>query len=263
MTKLFMHLAVLMLAFYASFVQAADIQIGPGDILKISVYDHPELTMETRVSEEGNITFPFLSEVKLAGLTTSAAEKRISKLLMDGDYLRKPQINITILRFESHLVSVLGQVLKQGRYPIEGKRSLTDMLAMAGGISPDGGDTAILIRSSANGKSSREVIDVLDMIQSGDLNKNTDLKAGDLIYVERAPKFYIYGEVQRPGVFRLERDMTVVQALSVGGGLTARGTERGVRIQRRDASGKLHVIKAKPSDMVKEDDVISIQESLF
>lgn len=262
MTKLFMWLAIFILASAMSCVEAADVQIGPGDILKISVYDHPELTMESRVSEEGNITFPFLSEVKLLGLTTSAAEKKISKLLVDGDYLKKPQINITILRFESHLVSVLGQVLKQGRYPIEGKRSLTDMLAMAGGISPDGGDTAILIRSGGS-KSNREVIDVLNIIQSGDLTKNMDLKPGDLIYVERAPKFYIYGEVQRPGVFRLERDMTVVQALSVGGGLTQRGTERGVRIQRRDNSGKVHIIKAKPSDMVAADDVISIQESLF
>jgi polysaccharide export outer membrane protein len=84
-----------------------------------------------------------------------------------------------------------------------------------------------------------------------------------VLYVDRAPRFYIYGEVQRPGVFRLERAMTVLQALSTGGGLSARGTERGVRIKRRDGEGKLQIISAKHDDLLQPDDVVYVQESLF
>jgi polysaccharide export outer membrane protein len=101
------------------------------------------------------------------------------------------------------------------------------------------------------------------MIRNGDLNRDFDLAANDIIYVERAPRFYIYGEVQRPGAFRLERSMTVLQALAVGGGLTQRGTERGMQIKRRGADGKLQVIDAARDDMVQIDDVVYIKESWF
>jgi polysaccharide export outer membrane protein len=160
------------------------------------------------------------------------------------------------------MVSVLGFVRNQGRYPIVGKRSLTEILAMAGGIIPDGADLITLIRSDGD-KYVKEVIDVLEMIRSGDLTRDLSIRNDDLIYVERAPRFYIYGEVQRAGAYRLERNMTVMQALSVGGGLTQRGTERGLRIQRRDTEGNLQILSVKSSDLVEPDDVIYIKESLF
>ena len=79
----------------------------------------------------------------------------------------------------------------------------------------------------------------------------------------RAPLFYIYGEVQRPGAFRLEKDMTVMQALSVGGGLTARGTEKGIRVNRRGADGKVSTLESTLTDTVMENDVIFVRESWF
>lgn len=160
------------------------------------------------------------------------------------------------------MVSILGYVRNQGRFPIEGKRSLTEILAMAGGIIPEGGDLITLIRY--NGKNfSKEIIDVSEMVRSGDLSQDINVKSDDLVYVERAHRFYIYGEVQRAGAYRLERNMTVIQALSVAGGLTPRGTERGLRIQRRDSEGNLHILSVKSSDLVEPDDVIYIKESLF
>ena len=104
---------------------------------------------------------------------------------------------------------------------------------------------------------------VIDMVRNADLNRDFDVAGNDIIYVERAPRFYIYGEVQRPGAFRLERNMTVLQALSVGGGLTLRGTERGMRVKRRDANGTMQVITAKHDDLLQVDDVVYVQESLF
>lgn len=236
--------------------------LGPGDTLKIFVYGHPDLTTDTKVSESGNITFPLLGEILVGGLTQSVAERKIANLLESRDIIRKPQVNILAASLQSQMISILGYVRNQGRYPIEGKRSLTDILAMAGGIVSEGGEIVTLIRADGD-KSIKKSIDVLEMIRSGDLSPNMLVRSDDLIYVERAPRFYIYGEVQRAGAYRLERNMTVIQALSVGGGLTQRGTERGLRIQRRDSEGNLQILNVNSSDLVQPDDVIYVKESLF
>ena len=133
---------------------------------------------------------------------------------------------------------------------------------MAGGLGVEGGDAVSLIRKRG-GTTTKEVIDIVEMVRNGDFKRDLDLAGNDVVYVERAPRFYIYGEVQRPGAFRLERAMTVLQALSVGGGLTPRGTERGIRIKRRDADGKLQILDAKHDDLVQVDDVVYVKESLF
>ena len=262
MKRLLMWCMATLLLLSAGIAGAADVQLGAGDVLKISVYGNPDLALETRVSEAGEITFPLVGNVALGGLSVSAAEKKLGGLLESGGFLRKAQVNIIVTQLQSQQVSVLGQVNRPGRYPIEGKRSLMDMLAMAGGVSPDGGDMVSLIRKR-NGKTTRELIDIIDMVRSADLNRDLDVAGNDVIFVERAPRFYIYGEVQRPGAFRLERSMTVLQALSVGGGLTQRGTERGIRIKRRDEAGKLQVINAKHDDLLQVDDMVYVQESLF
>lgn len=250
------------LALAAGMAVAADVPLGAGDVLKISVYGNPDLGLETRVSEAGQITFPLVGAVAVGGLSASAAEKKLGGLLESGGYLRKAQVNIIVTSLQSQQASVLGQVNRPGRYPLEGKRTVMDMLAMAGGMNPDGADQVTLIRKRAE-TTSRDVIDILDIVRNGDLKGDTEVSGNDIIYVERAPRFYIYGEVQRPGAFRLERNMTVVQALSVGGGLTQRGTERGVRIKRRNAAGQIEVIKSKHDDLLQVDDVVYVQESLF
>ncbi|PTQ65106.1 polysaccharide export outer membrane protein [Nitrosomonas oligotropha] len=242
--------------------EAGESALGPGDALRVFVYGHPDMTTETKVSETGKITFPLLGEIVVDGLTPSAAERKIANLLESRDILRKPQVMIVTASLQSQMVSVLGNVRNQGRYPIEGKRSLTEILAMAGGVVPEGGELVVLIRADGN-KFIKEVIDIQDMVRAGDLSKDLIIQSNDFIYVERAPRFYIYGEVQRAGAYRLERDMTVIQALSVGGGLTQRGTERGLKIQRRDTEGNLQIFAPKSSDLVQPDDVIYIKESLF
>jgi polysaccharide export outer membrane protein len=157
---------------------------------------------------------------------------------------------------------VLGQVNRPGRYPVDGPRKVLDLLALAGGIGPEGGDMVSLVRTR-NGVTTRETIDVVDMVRKGELNRDVEVAGGDIIFVERAPRAYITGEVQRPGPFRVERAMTVQQALSAGGGLTPRGTERGLRITRRDAGGGQRTIDAKVDDLVQVDDVITVKESWF
>jgi polysaccharide export outer membrane protein len=106
-------------------------------------------------------------------------------------------------------------------------------------------------------------IDIHEALKTGEMEKNFPVANGDIIFVPRAPLFYIYGEVQRPGAYRLEKEMTVMQALSVGGGLNVRGTERGIRINRHGGNGTIQSIECQMSDKVQENDVIYVKESLF
>jgi polysaccharide export outer membrane protein len=250
------------LALAAGFTSAAEVVLGPGDVVKATVYGSPDLATETRVSEAGSLTFPLLGEVQVGGLTTQQAEKKIGGLLEKGGYLKKAQVNLLITTLASQQVSVLGQVNRPGRYPVEGKRKVLDLLAMAGGVNPEGSDLVSLVRTR-NGATTRETIDIVDMVRKGELNRDYEVAGGDIIFVERAPRAYITGEVQRPGPFRIERAMTVQQALSAGGGLTPRGTQRGLRVTRKDANGVAHTIDVKNDDLVQVDDVITVKESWF
>ena len=241
---------------------ADEMRLGGGDVVKISVFGNPDLAVETRVSDAGFISMPLVGQVAVAGLSTAAAEAKIATMLETGGFVKKPQVNLLITALTSQQVSVLGQVNRAGRYPIEGRRSVLDMVALAGGVGVEGGDIVTVIRKR-NGKEVKEQIDTAELVRDADKAVNFDLQGGDVIFVERAPRFYIYGEVQRPGMLRLERQMTVLQALSAGGGLTPRGTERGLRVKRRDELGKLQTIDVKGDDLLKPDDVVYVKESLF
>ncbi|WGG49147.1 polysaccharide export protein EpsE [Rugamonas sp. DEMB1] len=262
MKKLYNWIAGAMLMAGLNGASAADLLLGPGDVVKMSVYGNPDLMVETRVNESGAVTFPLIGQVGIGGLSTAAAEQKVAGLLERGGFLRKAQVNILVTQQTSHQVSVLGQVNRPGRYPVDGRRTVMDMLAQAGGIGADGNDTVTLIRKR-NGATTKEAVDVVGMVRSGALDRDLDVETNDIIYVERAPRVYIYGEVQRPGQLRLERSMTVLQALSAGGGLSARGTERDIRIKRRGADGKIQVIKAKHDDELLSDDVVYVSESWF
>ena len=255
-------MAAAVLALGAGVASAAEVLLGPGDVVRLSVYGSPDLSIETRVSESGAITFPLLGQVGIGGLSVAAAERKIGNLLEKGGYLKKAEVNMIITTLASQQVSVLGQVNRPGRYPVEGRRKVLDLLAMAGGASADGGDLISLVRTR-DGKTTRETIDVVDMVRKGELDKDYEVAGGDIIFVERAPRAYVTGEVQRPGAFRIERGMTVQQAISAGGGLTPRGSDSRLRITRRDAGGLSRTSEAKPDDTVQQDDVITVKESLF
>ncbi|HLO61527.1 MAG TPA: polysaccharide export protein EpsE [Azonexus sp.] len=242
---------------------AADDTLGPGDSIRVTVFENPDLTTEARISANGFIRFPLLGNVKLDGLSSVAAGERIAQLLKDGNFIRDPQVNVALVQVRSRQVSVLGQVTRPGRYALdETSTTVTDMLALAGGIAPTGDDVVTLVRQR-NGNTERRDIDLVQMYRSGDMTANLEVENGDTVFVRRAPMFYIYGEVQRAGSYRLESDMTVMQALSLGGGVTVRGTERGIRIARRNADGVLARSEVQLGDHVQPNDIIQVRESLF
>jgi polysaccharide biosynthesis/export protein len=316
--------------------------LGTGDLLRITVYNNPDLSLETRVGDRGMIRFPLIGEVQLEGITSSAAETKIAKLLEVGNFVKQPQVNILVTQYQSKLVSVLGSVIKPGQYPLERATSLSDLLALAGGPTADGSDLVtitskagkteldlqkiigkgdnsqnvalnggeivyvhardvsvigqvnrpgkyavaggvrtlgdflsiaggissigsdtVTVTTVRDGKQQRYEVDVDDLFRTGNNSANIELTSGDTVYVPRAPMAYIYGEVQRPGTFRIERNMTVLQALAQGGGLTARGTKRNIQLDRRNEKGEIQKLRPKLTDIVMQDDVLYVQESLF
>jgi len=241
----------------------AETILGVGDVVRVSVFQSPDLATEARISEAGHINFPLIGAVTVGGLSIPAAEKRIEAMLKEGGFVLRPQVTIQLVRILSSQVSVLGQVGKPGRYPIELISSkVSEMIAAAGGVVPGGNDVVTLV-GTRNGQPVRLDIDLPAILQSGRAELDVQVENGDIIYVDRAPLIYIYGEVQRPGQVRLERGMTLMQALAAGGGLTARGTERGIRVHRRDAAGQVQVLELKPNDYLQRDDVVYVKESLF
>ncbi|HRK78640.1 MAG TPA: polysaccharide export protein EpsE [Thiobacillus sp.] len=239
-----------------------DYRMGTGDVLRITVYGQPDLTTEARVGENGGITFPLIGEVRLAGITPARGETEIAQRLSKGGFILEPFVTLNVVQYRSQQISVLGRVNRPGKYTLEKISRISDALALAGGIIIDGSDTVTLVRTR-DGKPEYRDIDVIALFRPGGEASNELVQDGDIINVARQPMFYIYGEVQRPGAFRLEQNMSVVQALSMGGGVTQRGTQKGIKILRRDANGAMQQLDTQLADPVKKDDVIYVKESLF
>lgn len=256
--------AVLALVSLGAFAQAKpDYPLGAGDAIRIQVFQNPDLTIETRVSENGSITYPLIGAVELGGLSIAAAERKIADALQKGGFIRQPQVNIVLIQIRGNQVSVLGQVNRPGRFPLETANTrLSDMLANAGGAT-QGGDDMVVVTGQRGGQPFRRVIDLPSIYLNEKTADDIILLGGDTVYVHRAPVFHIYGEAQRPGSFRVERNMTIMQALAQGGGPTARGSEKRLRLHRKGADGKVEQITPSLTDAVQPNDVIYVEERLF
>ena len=226
-------------------------KLGVGDAVRVTVFQQPDLTTEARITERGTIAMPLIGEAKVTGMTAAEAAAKIAAELKSGKYLKNPQVSIVRTTLRSQQVSVLGLVARPGRYALDDTSSrLADVIAAAGGLTPEGSSTVTVIRGSA-----RQQVSLL--------GKSFQLQGGDTIHVDRAPVFYIYGEVTRAGAYRLEPGLTVMQAISLGGGITPRGSDRRLKLRRAGADGKIVESDASLRDAVKADDVIYVKESLF
>jgi polysaccharide export outer membrane protein len=250
------------LAFGAEGPGAADsgeYRLGAGDLLKINVYGYPDMSADVRVDEAGSISYAYVGQLAVGGQSARDVESLVAEKLITGGFIRSPQVSVLVSDYRSQKVAVMGQVGRPGQYPLRKSSSVIDLLAEAGGVvNGTAADEATLIRTDG----SKRAIDLFRLFE-GDPEQNIGVTAGDTIYVPRASQFYVYGEVQRPGTYRLERKMTVSQAISAGGGLTPRGTDRRATVKRRDGEGKETRITVKGSDFLQPDDVLVVRESLF
>jgi polysaccharide biosynthesis/export protein len=206
-------LSLIVLAAIPSAARAAYL-LGPGDLLKITVFKNTDLSLDVRVSDSGSIGYPLVGAVPVGGLTLDAAEKKIAKMLQDGGFVVNPQISILLTQGFNDLVSVIGEVNKSGRYSTEQSGGhLSGMLASAGGISPAGSEV-VTVTGERNGKPFRREVDIVKMSSSGNAADDIELLGGDTVFVKKQPLFYIYGQVQKPDQYPLQSGMTVMQALA-------------------------------------------------
>lgn len=230
--------------------------LGPGDVIKVTVYGHEDMTLETQISNDGTINFPMVGTVNVQDKTFPQVEAMIGERLKNGGYILDPQVNILIEEYKSQRISVIGEVNHPGRYAMDGKTTLIDMIANAGGVSPMGGDTVVLIHQGIRQEF------YLPKLMSKDQTPPV-LQSGDQIYVPRMQQVYVYGEVLKPGSYRMEPHMTVMQAIAVAGGFTPKASHRSIEVQRPNNKGAVDSHDVKLTDVLQPNDVVYVEESLF
>lgn len=244
-------------------VAKTDYVLGAGDVIRVTVFQSPELSLESRIPESGVVSYPLLGPVTLGGLTISQAERRLADGLLAGKFLKQPQVSILVTQLRGSQASVLGHAVRPGRYTLElANTRLSDLMALAGGVAPDGSDMLTVV-GTRDGKPFRTQIDFRTLFRGDSAAQDIVIQNNDVVYVDRVAQVYIYGEVQRPGALRLERGMTVLQALAAGGGLTQRGTQRGIRVHRKGPDGAVQELTPGLQDQLQQDDVVFVRESLF
>jgi polysaccharide biosynthesis/export protein len=249
--------------------QSTAATLAPGDVLKITVYGNPDLATTTRILPNGNISFPLIGEVSVGGVSPVEAERTIANRLSRGGFVRNATVNIFVEERSAVVgssVTLLGQVGRSGTYSLDPESpdsvsNLVDLLAKAGGPTDKAADYCYLIRKE-NGQPKKLRIDLAGLLGSGDLKSNVVLMKGDVVMVPEMDVFYIYGEVQRPGRYRLERDMTVMQGLSVASGMTPRGSIKGIVLNRQDGA-KVRSLPSDLDDHLQPNDVVYVKTAVF
>jgi polysaccharide biosynthesis/export protein len=246
----------------ASVAAPAKYTIGAQDLLKITVFDEPDLTNSYRVDGDGFITFPYISRVSASGLTLGELQDRIRTLLAAG-FIRNPQVRVEIGEFKSQSVLVSGEVRQPGKVVMTGAMTLLEALAAAG--SPTSAASSELTIAHPKRPGEQGDADIVRVNWKDlQLGKGTDvaLQDQDLINVPKAQAFFITGQIRSGGSFVLEPGTTVQQAIAMAGGLNDRGSDRGVTVTRI-VNGKSVDVKVTLEDKVQPNDTIMIRSRFF
>lgn len=249
-------------------------QIGPTDVLGIKVFNEDNLSNTYTVDSDGSITFPLIGRVQVAGKTTRQIEEHITKTL-DADFIRRPQVSVEIATYRARSIYVIGEVRNPGRYSIQGPQTLLEVIAHAGSTTPTASNTIIVQRykdgiaaaisapALPGDTGSAEVMRVsLEDLREGRLTANILLQDNDTIIVPPAERYYVSGFVKQPGSFVLRNEMTVRQAIAEAGGISERGSTRGIKIIRK-VDGKEVEIDADMADLVRPNDTIRVRQRLI
>lgn len=250
-------------------------EIGPEDVLEIMVWDHDDLKREVYVSREGVFSYPLIGTVQAGGLSIEQLEKEIRDRL-SGKYIIDPQVSVTVKEYKSKKVFVLGEVggpggKGPGTYPLTGKTSLMEVLTMTGGPTQNAGTEATISRPRKTGGASGsqekspndEVIKVnLRKLLEGDASQNIYLEPNDTVYVSKAAYFFVYGQVKNPGKYNLEKNTTVLKAITTAGGATEKAAVNRTKVVR-EKQGEKEEIRVKLTDLVGPEDIVMVPESFF
>jgi polysaccharide biosynthesis/export protein len=251
--------------------QVNDYIVGPQDVLTITSYDQADLSGKFAVEADGTFTFPLIGRFKAGGLTLRATEEQLKAKLKNEGYFNNPQITVAVEQYRSQKVYVVGEVRAPGTYPITGDMRLIEALARAGSTLPSASGEVVIVHPSGGQAANGPVLPAaadgdnvvrvdLQELQNGVITSNTALRDGDTIFVPRAESIYVFGQVKNPGAYALQqRTTTVLQALSLAGGVTDRGSTSRIRIVRI-VDGQKKEIKVTLGDIIRAGDTIIVSE---
>jgi polysaccharide export outer membrane protein len=237
--------------------QPTNYVIGPQDILTISCFDQEDLSGKYPVDADGTFTFPLIGRVKAGGLTLRETEAELKRLLKDG-FFKDPQIAVAVETYKSQKIHIVGEVRSPGTYPLTGDMSLIEAVARAGSALATASGEALIVRAD---KTDVTTVDLKDL-QRGSVGNNLALRDGDTIFVPRAETVYVFGQVKNPGAYPVQRTTTVLQALSLAGGVNERGAVGRIKIVRIE-KGKTVELRATLTDVVRPGDTLMVPERFF
>lgn len=238
-------------------------QLGEGDVVKLTVFQRPDLSSEERLGANGRLYVPGGGKLNVGGMTLAAAEDQVRQLLAKAGAVPNPQVSLQVTTFGSQKVSVFGYVKTPGSYALDRPTRVSEMLAEAGGVLADGSQRVTLIRESGGGQVSRSVINMKEVLDGTNAGADLEVQGGDMINVPRAPRVYVYGSVNKPGPYILEDGMTSLQMISLAGGLTSTGSDGRLEVVRHGEGGKAQSLKVGLQDKLQPEDVLIVHESIF
>ena len=269
----FVVLAALVVLFVPAGVlagQTDDYVIGPQDVLSIAVFDQSDLNGKYAVDLDGSFVFPLIGRVKAGGLTLRGVEQTLKTRLADG-FLKNPQIAVAVEQYRSQRVFVVGEVKNAGTYALTGQMTLIEALAKAGSTTTAAGDEVVVVRGHGavaavlpDAQPDMDVtrVNLKDLQSGAAAARNIALGDGDTIYVPRAELFYVFGQVKNPGAYPIASGITVLQALTLAGGVTPYAAVNRVEIQRA-VDGAKKAVRVKLSEPIQAGDTIVVPERFF
>jgi polysaccharide export outer membrane protein len=252
-------------------VSSADYRIGTDDLLEITVFQADELKTQVRVSANGYIKMSLINAVKAEGLTVSELENEIAKKLRK--FMNEPQVSVFIREYKGQPISVLGSVKNPQVYFVTGQKYLIDMISMAGGLTPDAGNTCIVQTAGPKpGERMKAVIDLDALLVDGKSELNIPVHSGDVIQVPKSGVFFVDGSVNSPGEFPIRSGTTLTQAITTAKGLSFTAVHSDIKIFRDGGNAEREVITAdydailagKAQDVtLKDRDIVIVAKSGF
>lgn len=251
---------------------SADYQVGSNDVFEVTVFGQEDLSRSVQVNEDGSISLGLLNAVYVEGLTAKQIEDKLE--LLYKEYLKNPQVFVTIKEYKSQVIGIFGGVRSPGQHRLTGKSKVLDVLSGAGGTSEAGGERATLLRKKKAADGSIEFesldIDLHRLLAEGDTTQNYEVAGGDVLYVPRADEVFVLGEVKNPGAVKFEAGLTLTQAISKVSGFTRTASKR-VQVVRVEADKKVQtdynvgrIESGKEKDPVlKARDLVVVPESIF
>jgi polysaccharide export outer membrane protein len=243
--------------------------LGPQDVVNITVLGEEDLSRKYTIEQDGSFTFPLIGRVTARGLTIRALEQELKTKLVGGGYLRNPEVSVAVDAYQSQRIMVWGQVMQPGEYQLTGDMTLLSALAKAGSVTPNAGREAVIVRSpkrpgAGSGAADPEILRIdLNDLQAGNMTLNIPLRDGDTINVPKAQSVFISGHVKDPGAYPVEDGMTVLQVLTLAGGLTDRGSDKRINITRTVDGRKKELKGVKLMSVVQPGDTIVVGQRYF